>query len=471
MLSIKDHYDVIVVGSGPTGCACANRCGQLGLKTLCVDNISSDLTDNVTQGVVCHPGCLETFTLLESANFYSELLKKSKYHGLKFKSLTYDLNRMMKRKSGILKTIAQHTVKQFSDYDIDFIHGTSKLLGSGKIEIYSLNSKRIISASHIVLATESIPIPVPGAPIDNRYIIDSTIALNINTTPKQLGILGAGVLGLELASIWNRLGADTILFDAQESFLNLVDHQISREAYKIFTEQGIDIRLGTRVLSTNIINNKVVIEYQDIEEGAQKIEVDMLFVASGRKPNSENIAAPEANLFIDSNGFVLTDENYRTNLPNVYAIGDLALAGPMLTHKGVSEGNFVADKIGNREIANINYKLIPNVIYTMPEIAWIGQTESSLNALGYPTNVEIYSFDQNIKAISVDQTDGIIKIVSCAKSDTVLGIQLIRNNASELISYAAIAMEFSATSEDIKRTMYPYLSFTDILSTVPRELQ
>lgn len=468
MISIKPHYDVIVIGSGPAACACAIKCGKLELKTLCIDNLDSHLSQNITQGQISHPGCLETIILLNSANFYAELVKNSKNHGVSFKSINFDLKRMMTKKTNILKKITQHTVDQFNFYQIDFIHGKSRIISPGKIELSNLNDKRYVSASHIVLATESIPISVQGVSIDNQYIIDSTSALNINNTPKQLAILGAGVLGLELAGIWNRLGSETILFDAQESFLSLVDHQISREAYKIFTEQGIDIRLGTRILSTKIINNKVVIEYQDIEDGVQKIEVDMLLVASGKKPNSENLAAPEANLFIDSNGFVLTDENYRTNLPNVYAIGDLALAGPMLTHKGVAEGNYVAEFIANRQVAHINFKLIPNVIYTYPEIAWIGQTELTLNALGYATNVEILTFDQNIKALCINQTEGIIKIVSCAKSETILGIQLISNNASDLISFAALAMEFSSNIEDIKRTIYPYLSLTNLFATEPR---
>jgi dihydrolipoamide dehydrogenase len=464
MLNIQSEYDVIVIGSGPSGCACAIRCGQLGLKTLCIDNLQSKSSQNFSQGLVTHPGSLETIILLGSANHYYSIVKNSKSHGINVSALSIDLQQMMARKTNILKKISQDISKQFSENNIDFIHGKAKLIAPTKIELISNSnaSHNKLTGTHIILATESIPITIACAQVDNNLILDSAAALNLNEIPKKLVILGAGVLGLEIAGIWNRLGAETILLDAQESFLGLVDHQISREAYKIFTEQGLDIRVGTRVISTNISNNKVIIEYQD-PEGIHTIEVDKLIVASGRKPNSDNLAAPEANLFLDENGFIHTDDNYRTNLPNIYAIGDLTIMGPMLTHKGIAEGQFVADQIANRPVSFINYKKVPNVIYTEPEVAWIGQSETALNAIGHPTRIGLFYLDKNLKAISSNATDGMIKIISCAKTETILGVQIISKNASELISEAALAMEFTANSEDVSNTMHPFPCFAEII--------
>ncbi len=464
MIEIEPEYDVIVVGAGPSGCACANQCGQLGLKTLCIDNQEPKRGKNILPGIITHPGCLETIILLESASHYFSIIKNSSEHGINVESLTLDLKQMMRRKTNILTKIGQDIINKFEKNNVAFINAKAKLLAPNKIEITSSAKpeNKTITSAHIVLASESIPITVPCAPVNNKNILDSNAALSLTELPKKLAILGAGVLGLELASIWDRLGAETILLDAQELFLGLVDHQIAREAYKIFSNQGLDIRVGTRVLSSKIANNQVHIEYQDIE-GIHTIQVDKLFVASGRKPNSENLAAPEANLFLDENGYIHTDENYRTNLPNVYAIGDLTLMAPMLAHKGIAEGEFVANFLANAPTLPINYKIIPNIIYTDPEIAWVGQTEQSLNAIGYTANTGITYLNKNVRAISGDASNGMAKVITCAESDVILGIQIISKNASELITAAAIAMEFSANFEDIERTMHPHPCFAEII--------
>ena len=461
MLKLKDKYDVIVIGSGPSGCACAIRSAQLGLKSLCIDNISVSKTKKTTSGIITNAACLSIVTLLESSKIYESILNNINSHGITVENVSFDARQMIQRKDSILNTINQQITKQFNEYKVDFIHATAKVLQPHLVEIFSTGSTTINSEA-IVLATESNPISLPCALVDNVFILDSTAALNLTEVPKRLAILGAGVAGLEIAGIWNRLGAETILLDAQETFLSLADHQISREAYKIYTEQGLELRLGTRVISTKIVNNKVLVEYQD-SEGSHAIRVDKLIVASGRKPNSDNIAAPEANLLLDENGYVHVSEKYRTSLPNVYAIGDLTILGPMLAHKGLAEGIFVAEQIAGIKSLPINYGAMPNIIFTEPEIAWIGQTEQSIKSIGDSVKIGLVPLSANAKAVSRNMSKGIVKTISCVKTDAILGVHIIANDASELIAEATVAMEFSANNEDIIRTIHPYPSFVETI--------
>ena len=310
----------------------------------------------------------------------------------------------------------------------------------------------LLDAEHIILATGSTPIKLACAPIDNEFILDSIAALNLNEVPKKLAIIGAGVVGLELASIWNRLGAETILLEAQENFLSLLDQQISGEAYRIYSHQGLDLRLGARVISAKKGNKKVTLEYQD-QDGTHTLRVDKLIVATGRKPNSSELAAPEADLLLDENGYVYVDDNCRTNLPGVYAIGDLTLLGPMLAHKGIEEGVFVAEIIAGLHNP-INYDNLPSVIYTEPEIAWVGQTEQALRASGESIKIGIYPLTATVRALALGKAEGMVKIIAHSENDKILGVHIIGTQASELIAEAVLAMEFSASSEDLARTIH-----------------
>jgi dihydrolipoamide dehydrogenase len=318
--------------------------------------------------------------------------------------------------------------------------------------VMDTNAHSILDADHIILATGSDPIGLPCAPIDNEFIIDSISALNLDVVPKKLAIIGAGVVGLELASIWSRLGAETILLEAQENFLSLLDQQISGEAYRVFTHQGLDLRLGARVISAKKGNKKVTLDYQD-QEGTHTLRVDKLIVACGRKPNTGELAAPEADLLLDENGYVYVDDNCRTNLPGVYAIGDLTLLGPMLAHKGIEEGVFVAELIAGLH-SSINYGNLPSVIYTEPEIAWVGQTEQALRAMGEAIKIGIFPLTASVRALAMGKTEGMVKIIAHAENDKILGVHIIGTQASELIAEAVLAMEFSASSEDLARTIH-----------------
>jgi len=450
----QTHYDVIVVGAGPAGFASAIRCSQLGLKTACIDNWRNKKGQSRLGGSHLNTGGVASMTLLESAKIYHQLGHEIAKHGIHAEAISVNLPLMIQRKDKIIDEIGHKMADLFVHHKIDQIQAKARLLNARQVEITTVEPQAhsILDAEHIILATGSTPIKLPCAPIDNEFIIDSIAALNLDAVPKKLAIIGAGVVGLELASIWNRLGAETILLEAQENFLSLLDQQISGEAYRIYSQQGLDLRLGARVISAKKGNKKVTVDYQD-QEGTHTLRVDKLIVACGRKPNTGELAAPEADLLLDENGHVYVDDNCRTNLPGVYAIGDLTLLGPMLAHKGIEEGVFVAELIAGFHNP-INYDNLPSVIYTEPEIAWVGQTEQALRATGEGIKIGIFPLTTTVRALAMGKTEGMVKIIASAANDKILGVHIIGAQASELIAEAVLAMEFSASSEDLARTIH-----------------
>ena len=450
----QTHYDVIVIGSGPAGFASAIRCAQLGLKTACIDNKRDKNNQGRLGGSHLNTGGVASMILLDSAKIYYQMTHESAKHGINADNISIDIPKMIRRKDKIIEDINLKMIGLFAHYKVDHILAKARLLGDRQVEITAedTNLKSRLSATHIILASGSKPIKLSCAPIDNEFIIDSKSALTLEDVPKKLAIIGAGVVGLELASIWNRLGAETVLLEAQENFLSLLDQQISGEAYRIYQSQGFDLRLGARVISAKKGNKKVTIEYQD-QEGVHTLRIDKLIVACGRKPNTADLAAPEANLLLDDNGYVYVDENCRTNLPGVYAVGDLTLLGPMLAHKGIEEGIFVAESIAG--INNIiNYENMPSVIYSEPEIAWVGQTEQALRAAGESIKIGIFHLSSTVRALAMDKAEGMVKIIAHSETDKILGVHIIGTQASELIAEAVLAMEFSASSEDLARTIH-----------------
>jgi dihydrolipoamide dehydrogenase len=459
----RAKYDVIIIGAGPAGYVTAVRCGQLGLKTACIDSWSDKFGRPNLGGAYLNGGCVASMALLESAKIYHSVTSGLKQHGISVQNISLDVGRMVERKDRIVSEINRHIAELFSFHKIDHIHARARLLQAGLVEIVpsKADASPYLTADHIILATGSLPLELPCAPLDKEYIIDTGDALNLDSVPKRLAIIGAGIKGLEIASIWNRLGSEVILLEAQESFLNLPDQHISREAYRIFTDQGMEMRLGARVVSARKIDNKVMIEYQD-HEGNDMLHVDRMIVAIGRKPNSEGLAAPEADLLLDESGYVHVDENCRTNLPGVYAVGDLTLLGPMLAHKGIEEGVFVAEQIAGLH-PMINYDLLPSVIYTDPEIAWVGQTEQALRALGEPVKVGFFPLNASPRALTMGRTEGLVKIIAHAETDRILGVHIIGAHASELIAEAVLAMEFSASSEDLAKTIHAHPTLSEAL--------
>jgi len=449
-------FDVIVIGAGPAGYSSAIRCAQLGLKTACIDNWHDEEGQSSLGGTYLNAGCVASIALLESAKIYQSINHNLKEHGIQAEAVSVNIALMMQRKNNIIDALSRQIADSFAHYKIDCIQAEAKLLNERRVEITPTDHSAvsIIEAKHIVLATGSSPVDLSCAPIDNEFIIDTAMALNLDAVPKRLAIIGAGIIGLELAGIWNRLGAETILLEAQESFLGLADQQIAREAYRIYTEQGLELRLGARVISAKKGSKKVTVEYQD-SEGTHALRVDKLIVASGRKPNTEHLAAAEANLLLDENGYVHVDENCRTTLPGVYAIGDLTLLGPMIAHKGIEEGLFVAEQIAGLHNP-VNYDLLPSVVFTDPEIAWVGQTEQALRAMGEPIKIGTFPLKATARAQAMGQTEGMVKIIAHAETDALLGIHIIGMQASEMIAEAVLAMEFSASSEDLARTIHAH---------------
>jgi dihydrolipoamide dehydrogenase len=460
--SIK-KYDVIVLGAGPAGYVAAIRCAQLGLKTACIDNWCNQKGKASLGGAYINAGCIPALVLLESSKLYHLLNHDIKNHGISVDNIKIDVPKMISRKNLTVEHLSQNIKELLNKHEVEIIHAYGHLLDSNRVEITKVSnqSQSIIHGENIILATGSLPIEVSYATIDNEHIIDSNSALNIQSIPKRLGIIGAGIIGFELGGIWSRLGSEVILLEAQENFLTTPDHQISAEAHRIYTEQGLDIRLGARVMSAKKSKNKVILEYQD-QDGTHSLNLDKLIVATGRKPNTENLAAAEAGLTLDESGYVHVDENCMTTLHGVYAIGDLTLLGPMLAHKGLEEGVFVAEHIANCH-SPINYDIIPSVIYTDPEIAWVGQTEQALKAIGENIKVAVFPLSATGRAQATGRTEGMIKIIAHADTDKILGVHILGVNASELIAEAVIAMEFSASTEDMARTIHAHPTLSEAM--------
>ncbi|WP_394754812.1 dihydrolipoyl dehydrogenase [Crenothrix sp.] len=462
----KKHsqFDVVVVGAGPAGYISAIRCAQLGFKTACVDNWGNKKGQNSLGGAHLNAGCVATIALLESSKIYHLMTHGINDHGIYAGNISLDIGKVIRRKDHIIETFAAKIADIFTHHNITYIHGKAKLLNDKHISVNSSEhpTSSILDAKNIILATGSSPIELPYAPIDGEFIIDTAMALNLETVPETLAIIGGGVIGLELGGIWNRFGAKTILLEAQENFLYLPDHQIASEAYRIFKNQGLDMRLGARVITAKAHDNKVTLCYQD-QHGTHTLSVDKLIVASGRKPNTDNLAAPEANLLLDENDFIHVDENCRTNLPGVYAVGDSTVLGPMLAHKGIAEGIFVAEQIAG--IHNpINYDALPSVIYTDPEIAWVGQTEQALRAIAEPIKVGVFPLNANLRVHATEpQNEGIIKIIAHAETDAILGVHIIGAHASEILAEAVLAMEFSASTEDLVQTIHSHPTLSETL--------
>ncbi|WP_198242871.1 dihydrolipoyl dehydrogenase [methane-oxidizing endosymbiont of Gigantopelta aegis] len=458
------HYDVIVIGAGPAGYVAAIRAAQLGLKVASIDDWQDAQGRPSLGGTFINAGCISSMTLLESARIYHTLTHDLNEHGIQVGDIQLDVGKMIDRKHKTIALLNQQIQAIFKNLNIDCYHAHGKLISNHQIELVSLSSQNtssVLEAEHIILATGSRPIKLDCAPHCHDLIINIHQALNMTEVPERLGIIGAGIIGLELGEIWNRLGSEVILLEAQENFLTAPDHQIAQEAYLIFCQQGLDIRLGTRVISSQVANDRVIVEYED-SEGTHTLVLDKLIVASGRQPNSDKLVSDEIELLLDENGFVHVDENCCTSLPGVYAIGDLTLLGPMLAHKGIEEGIFVAEYIaGNHN--PINYNVIPSVIYTDPEIAWVGQTEQALKAIGENYNVGLFPFKASARALSMGKPEGFVKIITQAETDQILGVHIIGHQASDLIAEAVLAMEFSASAEDLARTIHAHPTISEAL--------
>ncbi|MDG4562384.1 MAG: dihydrolipoyl dehydrogenase, partial [Candidatus Competibacter sp.] len=447
-------YDVVVIGGGPAGYVAAIRCAQLGLETACVEKWINFKGEPALGGTCLNVGCIPSKTLLESSEHYHRLQEGLDAHGIRVEGVRLDLNKMMARKEDIVLQLTNGISALFKANGVEWLQGHGKLLADRQVEITRRDgSVDVVNADNVIIATGSKPIDIGAAPVDNAegLIVDSTGALDFREVPETLGVIGAGVIGLELGSVWSRMGAKVVMLEAVEDFLALADQQIARDALRQFKKLGLDIRLGTRVTATRKVGNGVEVSFKD-QGGEHQITVEKLLVSVGRRPNTDNVAAPESGLLFDERGYIHVDDKCEANLPGVYAIGDV-VRGPMLAHKGSEEGIMVAENIAGQH-GHLNYDAIPWVIYTNPEIAWVGRTEQALKAGGIPYKVGSFPFSANGRAKAMDAATGMVKILAHAETDTLLGCHIIGPFASELVQEAVLAMEFHASSEDLARTIH-----------------
>ncbi len=455
------EFDVVVIGGGPGGYVAAIRAAQLGFSTACIERWIGEDGNPALGGTCLNVGCIPSKALLDSSHHISFLKHEAKEHGINSSGITVDVHKMIKRKSGIVQTLTQGISGLFKKNNIEWLQGSGKLITNTQIEITPIHNKAeayTVSAENIILATGSVPFNIPPAPVDNDMIVDSTGALKFTGVPRRLGIIGAGVIGLELGSVWSRLGSEVVILEALDEFLPSVDRQIATSAEKILRKQGLEIRLGTKVTGTGSNNREVTVIYEADGE-KQQISFDKLIVAVGRKPNTDGLGAEQAGLELDQRGFIIVDENCKTNLENVYAIGDV-VRGPMLAHKASEEGVAVAERIAGKS-GHINYDVIPWVIYTWPEIAWVGKTEQALKQEGIEYQSGSFPFLASGRARALGTTEGMVKVLSDARTDRILGVHILGPGASELIAEAVVTMEFEGSAEDLARTIHGHPTLSE----------
>jgi dihydrolipoamide dehydrogenase len=458
---MSESYDVVVIGAGPAGYPAAIRAAQLKLKVVCVDEWKNTDGTYTFGGTCLNAGCIPSKALLESSELYLRAKEEFAVHGIKVADVKLDLAQMQKRRAGVVKTMTQGIAALFKANGVAGIQGHGKLLAGKQVLVTAADgSERTLQAKHVILASGSTPIRLPGVPHDGKLIIDSWTALELDAVPARLGVIGAGVIGLELGSVWRRLGSEVTVLEALPDFLPMVDQTIAKEAQRHFKRQGLDIKLGAKVARAAVSGAAVDVVYTDAQ-GEHTLQVDKLIVAVGRRPFTQNLLSEDTGVELDARGFVQVDQHCRTGAPNVWAIGDV-VRGPMLAHKGKEEGIMAAELIAGR-YGEVNYKVIPSVIYTAPEIAWVGQTEEQVKATGRAYKVGTFPFAASGRARAMEQAQGQAKIVSAKDDDEILGIHVIGPMAGELISEAVLAMEYSASTEDLQRTIHAHPTLAEAI--------
>lgn len=457
---MSDKYDVIVIGAGPGGYVAAIKAAQLGLKTACVESwLSEDGKSTVLGGTCLNVGCIPSKALLEISHKFEEASHDYEMQGIIAKDVKIDLAKMMERKTGIVNQLTGGIGGLFKANGVTSIQGHGKLLAGRKVEVTDKDGKtKTYEAENVILASGSKPIEIPPAPFDGDYIVDSEGALSFMEVPKRLGVIGAGVIGLELGSVWARLGSEVTVLEAQDTFLPVVDQQIAKDALKQFQKQGLNIVLGGRMTGAEVKRKLINVSYED-SKGKQEAKFDKLIVAVGRRPYTDGLLSEDSGVKLDERGFVFVDDTCKTEAPGVWAVGDV-VRGPMLAHKASEEGVMVAERIAGHK-PQVNYDCIPNVIYTAPEIAWVGKTEEELKAEGEEYNVGTFPFAANGRAMAANSASGMVKIIADAKTDRILGFHVIGPQASEIVAQGVIAMEFGSSAEDLALTCFAHPTLSE----------
>ncbi len=457
---MSKEFDVVVIGGGPGGYVAAIKAAQLGFKTACVEMWRDENGKGRLGGTCLNVGCIPSKALLESTGLFHKAQSEFAIHGISATKVSIDIATMLARKNKIVDQLTSGIAQLFQANKIEWIKGRGVLkkdkvveVGDHDGKIFELKAKR-----GVILAFGSLPIDIPIAKMDGKYIVSSTGALNFTKVPKHLGVIGAGVIGLEMGSVWHAVGADVTVLEAMENFMPFADGQLAKEAARTFKKQGLDIRLGAKVTKAEVKGKKVYVTYEN-KEGLQTFEFDKLLVAVGRKPNTENVVSHDSGVKLDARGFIEVDEHCFTGVDGVYAIGD-CVRGPMLAHKASEEGVMVAEILAG-QAGHVRYDVIPSVIYTHPEIAWVGQTEEQLKQAGADYVKGDFPFAANGRAKAMNTESGFVKILANAKSDEILGAHIIGPNASEMIHELIVAMEFYAASEDIARITHAHPTLSE----------
>ena len=455
-------FDVVVIGGGPGGYIAAIRAAQLGFNTACIDEWKNEKGGPAPGGTCTNVGCIPSKALLQSSENFEQAGHHFADHGIVLTNLTMDVSKMLGRKNSVVKQNNDGILYLLKKNKVTFFHGRGSFVkaAAGAIEIAVAGDKpEILVAKHVIVATGSNPRALAGAAFDEESILSNDGALRIPAVPKTLAVIGAGVIGLEMGSVWRRLGSDVTMLEALPVFLGAVDEQIAKEAHKAFTKQGLKINLGVKIGTVTSTKKGVTVAYADAAGKEQKLECEKLIVSIGRVPNTIGLNAEAVGLKLDERGFIAVDDDCKTNVPNVWAVGDV-VRGPMLAHKAEEEGVAVAERIAGQH-GHVNFNTVPWVIYTSPEIAWVGQTEQQLKAAGRAYKAGTFPFMANGRARALGDTTGMVKFLADAKTDEILGVHIVGPMASELIAESVVAMEFKASAEDIARICHAHPSLSE----------
>ena len=453
-------YDVVVIGSGPAGYVAAIRGAQLGLKVVCIEQ-SCDSKGSAKLGGTClNVGCIPSKALLDSSHRYSNAMNHFDDHGIELNPPKLNLSKMMDRKNKIVAQLTAGVSGLFKANNVTLVTGRAKVLSANKVEVISDKKTEIIETQNVVIASGSSPVNISVSPIDQKSIVDSTGALELESVPKKIGIIGAGVIGLELGSVWARLGSEVTILEALEEFLPMADRRIAKDVYKELKRQGLNINLGCKVTSTKSNIKNVVVSYED-KNGVSDLTVEKLIVAAGREPNTDDIFDDNSGLTLDENGFIQVNDLCETSVKNIWAIGDV-VRGPMLAHKASEEGIMVVERIAGKH-AEMDYGLVASVIYTYPEVAWVGKNEVELSEADIDFKTGSFPFAANGRALASGESTGFVKVIADKKTDTILGIHAFGPSAADIIQQGIVAMEFGASAEDLGLTIFSHPTVSEAL--------
>ncbi|WP_291995601.1 dihydrolipoyl dehydrogenase [Candidatus Accumulibacter sp. ACC003] len=464
---MSKQFDVLVIGGGPGGYIAAIRAAQLGFSVACCEsNAYADPKGEPRLGGTClNVGCIPSKALLHTSHLFEEAAHGFAAQGIGVGTPTIDVTKMVGRKDGIVKQLTSGIKALFKKNKVTLLNGHGAFVGrsgSEGSELWTIKvGESVVEAKQVIVATGSKARHLPGVPVDNEIVCDNVGALDINAVPKKLAVIGAGVIGLEMGSVWRRLGAEVTLLEALPEFLSLADIDVAREAAKLFAKQGLQIVTGIEIGDVKVSQKGVSIDYTDKDGQEQKLDADRLIVSIGRIANTDGLDAEKVGLKLNERGQIEVDSHCRTNLPGVWSVGDV-VAGPMLAHKAMEEGVMVAEIIAG-QAGHCNFETIPWVIYTSPEIAWVGKTEQQLKADGVAFKVGKIPFAANGRALGMGDASGFVKMLTCAESDRILGVHIIGANASELISEGVVAMEFGAASEDLARICHAHPTLSEVV--------